>query len=203
MNPCVNLPRMKEIFARQTENHVMEIRLNNNIYRHLYFKNPNLFAHWFEIVTFPGVLVYNGYHGCYCFSRINDMFEFFRNQNPNPCYWQEKILDRREGGLIYSGKEVQKHLHEVWQDFCEEHKGIWTKEEKQDYTREFEEEILDKCYCPEEFKALGCTELDSGFFFDPCELDPRIYSEQYLWACCAIPWAIAQFDKAQGAEKND
>lgn len=83
--------KIKEKFDRNITNHQMAIRFDAGIYRHLVFRNPESSAMWFEIVTWPGSLVYTGDMGTFVFERIPDMFEFFRNAEINPHYWSEKV----------------------------------------------------------------------------------------------------------------
>ena len=202
MNACVNLPRVKQEFSTATAKHVVEIRHNDGIYRHLYAHNPESFCAWFEIITVPGLLIFNGDHGCYAFSRTNDMFEFFRNCHPNPEYWYEKILDGRDRVLKFSASEVVKHLKDPFLDFYKENSSIWSEEEKDEYFEEFAEEILSKGFFEETYKDLDYIELESGFVFDPTEIDPRIFTDQFLFACCAIPWAISKYDETLSAAKG-
>ena len=68
-----------EGFLKDVKNHGMEVRRDDGLYRHLIFRAPKDSWHqWFEVVTWPGSLAINGDMGSWCFSRIEDMFEFFR-----------------------------------------------------------------------------------------------------------------------------
>jgi hypothetical protein len=55
----------------------MAVNLDSGLYRHLSFRHPKRGFNWFEIITWPWGLTFNGDHGCWSFSRIEDMFEFF------------------------------------------------------------------------------------------------------------------------------
>lgn len=70
-----------ERFLQDVADHKMTVVMDNGVYRHLRFANSDsklAFNQWFDIVTWPGFLAYSGDMGCFVFSRLKDMFEFFR-----------------------------------------------------------------------------------------------------------------------------
>lgn len=88
-------------FQHDIREHVMQVKLDNGVYRHLHFRRPTSFAYAFDIVTWPGYLAITGDMGAAVFTRLHDMFQFFRaaeawqqeNQDRlyiNPSYWAEK-----------------------------------------------------------------------------------------------------------------
>ena len=196
--PQMELAEMEKRFAIDTKQHVMELRKCDGLYRHLYFRNPDYFGNWFEIVTFPTVLVFNGDYGTYCFSRIPDMFEFFRNSRPNPEYWQEKLCDRQSMKVReYSWRSVVDYLNEDFKKFCSEEGENWSEEQLKAYQEEFQENVIDYCHEECTFINIGFRKLDSGYFFEPYDIPSHPLTERFLWACCAIPWAVAKFDEYQ------
>ena len=87
-------------FLKDVAAHEMEILRDDGVYRHIRFKKPGTWCMHFDLVTWPGYLAYSGDMGCYVFSRLNDMFEFFRTDREylqrdgrqlciNLCYWSE------------------------------------------------------------------------------------------------------------------
>jgi hypothetical protein len=92
---------MAERFAAETKNHHMFVVHDDGLYRHLQFRNArycndgewrvNTGFYWFDLITWPGTLVINGDCGTFTFSRVTDMFEFFRDHRVNPQYWAEKV----------------------------------------------------------------------------------------------------------------
>lgn len=85
-----------ECFARDVSGHVLTVLHDDGVYRHLRCSNPESSGYWFEVVTWPGSLAIRGdMDGGYVFSRVTDMFEFFRrngnNEGINPGYWAEKL----------------------------------------------------------------------------------------------------------------
>lgn len=82
-------------FRRSTEHHQMTVLHDEGLYRHLRFRAERS-MYWFDLITWPGTLAIRGdiNHG-FMFTRITDMFEFFRGDSINPDYWAEKT----EGGI--------------------------------------------------------------------------------------------------------
>lgn len=100
-------------FLNDVAKHQMLIKLDHGVYRHVVFRNPENSCMWFELVTYPGRLVYSGDMGCFVFNRLHDMFTFFRGRvNPskpdalyiNEGYWHEKLeaVDRHDGSEQYA-----------------------------------------------------------------------------------------------------
>ncbi len=85
----------EEQFLKDVAGHKMRIHRDDGLYRHLEFRGPQGWHHWFEVVTWPNGLIIRGDMGNWAFSRIEDMFSFFRGQRINPGYWQEKLLAGR------------------------------------------------------------------------------------------------------------
>jgi hypothetical protein len=90
-----------ERFAVDAAHHVMKIRRDDGLYRHLEFRRfapprqgepPRLQSfYWFDLVTWPGHLAIDGDMNGYQFARTEDMFGFFRGNRINPGYWAEKL----------------------------------------------------------------------------------------------------------------
>lgn len=109
-------------FLNDVAKHQMTIKLDHGVHRHVVFRNPDDSNMWFQLVTFPGRLVYSGDMGCFVFNRLHDMFTFFRGRvNPskpdalyiNEGYWHEKLeaVDRHDGSQQYS--------FELFKEACE------------------------------------------------------------------------------------
>lgn len=71
----------KEHFLKCVSEHNIEILRNNGVNRHIRFKKIGTTDAMFDIVTWPNHLCITGDYGSYLFSRIHDMFEFFRKNN--------------------------------------------------------------------------------------------------------------------------
>lgn len=106
-----------ESFLKDVAGHNMTVKMDNGIYRHLLFKAAkDSWNQWFEIITWPGVLTVHGDMGCWTFSRVSDMFTFFREEKLeiNPDYWAEKLQHGthggRDGAKVWNEDLFRKHL---------------------------------------------------------------------------------------------
>ena len=99
-------PTLKQ-FLNDVKNHELTIHQNNGVDRHLIFKIPNDCNQHFNITTFSNYLVITGDMGALVFSRLHDMFEFFRSDDLkiNPYYWSEKIQSASWDARIESYSE--------------------------------------------------------------------------------------------------
>ena len=89
-------------FLKDVSGHQMRVIRDDGKHRHVRFEKPGSSCMHFELITWPGYLAYVGDMGSYVFSRLPDMFQFFRmgdgdlNHNErglsiNPSYWAGKI----------------------------------------------------------------------------------------------------------------
>jgi hypothetical protein len=128
----MNQNEIKEIFLKDTANHTMDIEMDNGLYRHLKFTNNGSQVYRFDIHTWPGYLTICGDMGTYVFSRIPDMFEFFRHDKLkiNTGYWAEKLqavdsnnARSRDGNGYeeFSADVFEEHVKEEYDNFCEQY----------------------------------------------------------------------------------
>lgn len=145
--------RAKDRFIEDTENHSMEVLMDNGLYRHLKFTNKGSQCYRFDIHTWAGYLCVSGDMGTYVFSRIPDMFEFFRMDDNdfnkkhiiNPGYWSEKLeavnsdsarsLDGN-GYEEFSQEAFRDAVKEEYDNFCEE----YLDDDDEDVTEAYAEE---------------------------------------------------------------
>lgn len=87
-------------FLRDVRDHKMTIELDQGVHRCILFGRTRASsAYHFRLVTWPGHLSISGDMGDYTFSRLHDMFTFFRFAGPeydktdriNVGYWCEKL----------------------------------------------------------------------------------------------------------------
>ena len=204
----------EESFLNDVSKHEMKVLLDNGIYRHLRFKQPNSSNMWFDVVTWPGFLAFAGDMGSFVFSRLEDMFEFFRSRPRdereklfiNLGYWGEKLeavdsCGRDSGYLIFSEEKVRKHVEDRIKD--------WVEEYPEDET-ELREAVKEEIY---RFRDDGEHELRSalaGFdctihghhyeFQDTWEWDLTDYTFRFVWCCYSLAWSIQQYDKFKERE---
>ena len=185
-----------ERFLLDVSRHRMRVVRDDDVCRHLVFRNPESGINWFEVVTWPGVLTIRGDCGCYVFSRIDDMFEFFRGPvgRVNLDYWSQKVIaDDRDGVKEFSKDIALQALREEMEDWPEE-----VREEALEQVRlddwgtgsGNEHEFYRFVYGFKEQSASG----ETYEFSQPWERTVTDYTVRFQWNCHAIVWAIAQYD---------
>jgi hypothetical protein len=94
-------------FLRDVRDHKMTIELDQGLHRCIRFgRTRAASAYHFRLVTWPGHLSISGDMGDYTFSRLHDMFTFFRFAGPeydktdriNVGYWDEKLTSVCKSG---------------------------------------------------------------------------------------------------------
>lgn len=178
-------------FVKDIAQHVQTTIRDDGVERHIRFRRPGTVVYGFDLITWPGHLCYTGDMGTYVFSRIQDMFDFFRGDRINPGYWQEKALavDRTRGIKKF---DPDRFREQVWE---------WMEEASVADRDRLDDEVLrcasdgaeaayraamdftteDGRHPMQDFWEADCTEWDHGF----------------LWACHAIQWGIARYDEAR------
>lgn len=168
----------------------MQVLREDGIYRHFRFSKPNDSVHWFELVTWPGVLTINGDMGTYSFSRVDDMFAWFRSDVIDAGYRAGKCLavDRHSPLREWCRVESRKQLAA-----CVE---SWPTEARNEAFDLLNPESFDGEH---EFRAaIEYFEVDhNGETFridDFWECDLTRDSYHFVWCLRAIAWGIQQFD---------
>lgn len=189
-----------EQFLNDVKNHELTIHKNNGVYRHLTFANPNDCDKYFNITTFPNYLVITGDMGALVFSRLHDMFNFFRSNDLkiNSGYWAEKIQSASYQGKIesyseFDTDEVKRFAQEYLDDFLEQ--NMLSELDKEELLEEFDSEILhseDEYEIVEAIRNFDCHGFDFEEFWEGYY---RKYRYHYIWLCYAIVWGIKKFDE--------
>ena len=189
-----------EQFLNDVKNHELTIHQNNGVYRHLTFANPNDCDKYFNITTFPDYLIITGDMGALVFSRLHDMFNFFRSNDLkiNPGYWAEKIQSASYQGKIesyseFDTDEVKRFAQEYLDDFLEQ--NMLSELDKEELLEEFDSEILhseDEYEIVEAIRNFDCHGFDFEEFWEGYY---RKYRYHYIWLCYAIAWGIKKFDE--------
>jgi hypothetical protein len=187
-------PEIAARFAGDTARHEMTVLHDDGLYRHLRFRQPRTNEFWFDLITWPGSLTIRGDYGeAYTFSRELDMLPFFRSRRGgiNPHYWLQKVDSGREAAKEYSEKLFRQIVCELFVDavrFSDAPRGIG---------KEVRAEILDQDLSDEgeARKLLESFEFKGFDFGETWEFSFRDYDWSFLWACHAIVWGIARYDK--------
>jgi hypothetical protein len=190
----------------------MTVLRDDGLYRHVRFRDPALgFCMQFDIITWPEHLCYTGDMGTYVFSRIDDMFQFFRREpdgNVALGYWAEKCISSDRDGL----KEFLKDALEAavkadYDDFVdrenlsdEDKVGLWEEIKYEILKSSSIESAIDAA---SRFRFLphgGTHQLE--VFPDFWESNLEGYTPRFVWCCFALPWAIAKYDAAKASVES-
>lgn len=190
----------EELFLKDIASHQMTIIRDDGVHRHVRFKKPNSGDMHFDIVTYPHYLVYSGDMGCFVFSRINDMFEFFRMRHREPSarlqinesYWSEKLeaADIPDGYERFATEQLTNHVND-WLDEVEADDDL--RERAQDEILSY---VDDGEMCARD--AMMSFKHDKRHpFQDSWECRFTEYTFRFTWCCYALAWAIRQYDAAK------
>lgn len=189
----------KEEFLKHVENHKMEIINDSGVCRHILFKKPNDSDRYFQITTWPNHLCISGDMGTYVFSRLYDMFDFFRKEKHDPGYVHSKMASDSlfEKAIQFSPalaeRYVKEYLPQILEDASPTEKARITDEVLSEI--DFHSGVDGLIYSLNEYEdsesGLTLEKLTENIF----EYDFTTYTYHYLWCLHAIYWAIQQYDK--------
>jgi hypothetical protein len=196
-----------ESFLKDVESHSLTILKDDGVYRHIKMRNPNSSEMYYEIITYPNFLVYSGDMGCFVFSRIEDMFNFFRMKGDefgiNPGYWGEKLeaVDRMDGASEWSQESFEEAVYETLNNWIEyavdsEYDADFIEEQKDKVEHLIDESREHECHAVAAMNNWS-TDKDGVDFSDFWESGTTRATSRYIWCCYAIVWAIRQYDEAK------
>ena len=196
----------EKTFLQDVAKHQMTIIRNDGVNRHIRFSKPDTTCMHFDLITWPGHLCYTGDMGTYVFTRLTDMFEFFRNDREynkkqgrqlsiNRGYWSEKcIAADRDGIEKYSPEKFKQRINERLNDMeASAELRASVNEDVMSYADDGEVRAYDA--------ATNFTD-DNGneVFPDFWEVDLKDYTHRFTWCCYALAWGIEQYDNTQQGE---
>jgi len=210
-------------FLRDVAQHEMTILHDAGEFRHIQFKKPGSSSFSFTITTFPGYPVMTGDMGSWVFTRLRDMFEFFRTDPErrtglyiNRGYWAEKLVATDSNGRHSSGCEeydpdkFRRAIYSEALHLCREAASFGlTKDE-----RWF---LLEKLKCVrdaglddegEAYREVAEFGFDHKKLSHPLSIcdffehNLKRWTYHYTWGCYAIAWAIQQYDAREKADQN-
>lgn len=214
----------QERFLKDCAEHQMTIIRDDGVNRHLMFKEPGSSAYWFEIVTWPGVLAIRGDCGAYMFTRLSDMFEFFRTKPHrikdgelyiNESYWMEKIIAvdsncGNPGSAMKFSPEIFKREVVEWfrrytsDDYDAQNRldrwMIWKAVREMLESADSHDENHNWTLL-RDFEVWNEDECEYQYkdFFCDWERGCKEYDFSFLWNCYAIAWAVKQYDAHKAA----
>lgn len=198
----------KEIFLEDVSGHTMEVIADNGVNRHLRFSNGGSFNCKYDLITWGGHLCVTGDCGTYVFSRIPDMFEFFRCKKEgelsiNANYWGQKLLSVcTQGGYKEFSpallEDAVKSRFEDWEFEADEDEERSVEEVKAAVWDDLEERVLDRSHDGEvrAYDAAAAFKSDYGHDLeDIWDCGLMAPTHHYLWNLYSIVWGIKQYDK--------
>lgn len=209
----------QERFLKDVADHVLHVDRDDGVYRHLRFRRPGTYCFGFDIITYPGHLVMSGDMGSWVFTRLNDMFDFFREKargkdpdalHINRSYWAEKLVAINRGG-------VKEFSYDTFEQKVRDVVAEWQKEQGEQAESDIEggqsnpkpyvvpddlqdliDDLLSAGQDGEHAAHLALQDFDDPekriHFTDTWEWDLTEYTFHYVWGCYAIAWAIKQYD---------
>jgi len=170
-------------FTGDTEDHGMTVLHDDGIYRHLRFQKPGTGMYHFDLVTWPGYLTVSGDMGCYTFSRVHDMFDFFAGSGEIDLrYWAEKSQGSDDITEYAEAKFAQK----VRSDYRDAYDNL-APNERADIWAAIESDVLTEGYCEATARAaIDSFRIHDFEFFDTWDWDLKEYSSRFIWICFAI-----------------
>lgn len=211
-------------FIRDVRQHNLIVIKDEGTYRHLRFKRPSTSSYYFDLVSWPGYLCMTGDMGTWTFSRIEDMFNFFRDKDGgiNPHYWSEKLeagtgCPRDKIAYEWDEDKFRKELDERLTNWIEENQPDDDGEdseyddddhedseysEKLENVRDLVRQLKGSSYSEHEaYAACENSEDPEEILTDLWECNFKGYTHHYLWACYAIVWGIQQYDRKKLTDK--
>lgn len=219
----------EENFLKDVSRHQMTIIRDDGVNRHVRFREPGTGIMHFDLITWPNHLCYTGDMGTYVFSRIEDMFQFFRSRTDrehmhlrngqtlaiNPQYWAEKLLaiDSRCGAEEFDPDEFRRVVREQRLEWIREARNDeeLDKDARRALWEAIEEEVLSCADEGEHEARRAAIEFSHRtgphgrhfYFADFWEYKLRNYTHNFIWCCFALAWGIKQYDAAREAQSHD
>ncbi|WP_235872813.1 hypothetical protein [Pseudoxanthomonas winnipegensis] len=211
-------PEILTRFKKHTAAHEMEVILDQGMHRHLRFARPGTGIYHFHIVTWPGYLAISGDMGASIFSRLPDMFEFFRTPDHlhagahglyiNRGYWCEKLVANDGAPRRFDERLIEGFLRNdfdaymEFQDLEEIPRGqelaaaLW-EQIKQDVRGEDVGDVIESAedFVPDEDEAHGQAFSDFRFT-DMWDSASRLedYTFDITWRLYAVSHAVRTYD---------
>jgi hypothetical protein len=197
-------------FLKDVAEHQMLVIRDEGLNRHLRFKKPDTYCMHFDLITWPGHLCYTGDMGTYVFTRIEDMFQFFRRAGKEKKYaidrryWAEKCISLDRSGIEeFDEDKFKQIIFGRLVEWIKENRYRTTKEERRDLW----DDVVNQVSGAEgdgggyrlqiaayDFSHTVNSEIGEFYFSDLFESNFNRYTTRFTWCCFAMAWAIEQYD---------
>ncbi|WP_225547273.1 hypothetical protein [Chromobacterium violaceum] len=209
----------QERFLHDVADHQMEIIRDDGVYRHIRFKRPGDSAFYFDLHTWPGCLCFTGDMETFVFSRLRDMFDFFRLDQRyaksgeiriNRGYWAEKLLaSPRRGHMEFDASEFRRVINQYRSTMMRRARELGiSKDERRGLWESIDDQVLGLIDEGESRASIAAYDFGHRigqhefYFQDLFEHNFERYTFHFTWACYAIAWGIQQYDSAKEQAKE-
>lgn len=199
-------PCNESVFLADVAQHQMAIELDHGVHRSIRFAKPGTGIMHFRLTTWPGHLAFSGDMGTFVFSRLADMFEFFRSPRGhedekvpiNVGYWMGKCdaQDTHGDGMReFDPERLKEHCREAWEEHFEDR---LESDEAKECWEEIERSVLGADpNLARVHDALSEFEHEGFQFYDAWEWHLTRPTFRMMWCLYAISWGIQQYDAAK------
>lgn len=200
-----------EDFKKQVSEHVMEVTSDNGVNRHIRFRKPGTMCMHFDLITWPGYLCYTGDMGTYVFSRLRDMFTFFRKDSGDGLYksidmryWAEKVQaqDKSDGIKVFSETLFDAAVKRYLVEWLKATREITSRAERRELWQDAIGAIINTDTYLKRTAIYDYSHRISptlSFYFEDFEANVEEYSYRFKWCCYALAWGINQYDQTKEA----
>lgn len=185
--------RVAKMFALNTAEHELTVLHDDGLYRHIRMSKPDTGIYRYELITWPGHLAISGDLDAYVFTRIDDMFAFFRGHEINPRYWAEKVKDEPKRATGYSEDMFKQLVNEHLADLAEDD----LTDEQREARDEVVERVKDGAYHEEDARDILRDAERAGLFSGTWEWDLQDWDWHFLYCLNAIVAGIKAYDAAK------
>ncbi|MGR2681590.1 hypothetical protein [Chromobacterium haemolyticum] len=209
----------QERFLKDVADHKMEIIRDDGLYRHIRFKRPGDSAYYFDLHTWPGQLCITGDMETYVFSRLPDMFDFFRVDQRyakpgeiriNLGYWAEKLRATPRGGHAeFDQDRFRAVVNEYRRNMIRRAHDLGIpREHRRELWEAVDTRVLFEIDNGEDRAQLAAYDFiytigEHDFQFeDLFEYNFKRPTFHFTWACYAIAWGIQQYDSSKKQTKE-
>lgn len=187
-------------FLQTVAAHQMTVLKDDGLYRHLRFQHPqHNITDAFELITIPDRLMLDGDHGTVVFSRLPDMFQFFRSETLEQLpvdYWSEKIIAHWPyiNILTYDQRLAEDNIQKDFDDWVAAHP---LSAVDADIAQQELDNILYDCHDRDALFNHDGTEFECGYVFHIDRINFDVLHPSLRWCMYEIVWGIQQYDKAK------
>lgn len=187
----------EERFLHDVREHRMEIVHDDGLHRHLRFSRPGSSIYRFNMITWPGYLAIAGDCDDYIFTRVSDMFEFFRGDRINIGYWAEKCTAISKYGKLMTFSDdlfkaaVRSDLNAIISEMSLSDAKKVVSAAREDLLDSSPYDLREAVELAQDFV---CPISGNHPFTEFYEHHLEEYSHGFTWVCRAIQWGIAKYD---------